>query len=48
MLKNVFQKNSVVNIFINEDKMDGLKYTTLLNDSLFKSAVDLKLNDFLS
>jgi len=48
MVRGCFSVKSVENIKIIEGKMDSLEYTTILNDNLFKSAVDSSFKFFNS
>ena len=48
MVRGCFSVKSVENINIIEGKMDSLEYTTILNDNLFKSAVDSSFKFFNS
>ena len=47
MIQRCFQKKEIENILMFEGKMDSLKYITILNNNLFKSALDLNLENIL-
>jgi len=46
MIWGCFSEKGVGNIHIIESKMNKFKYTTILNDNLFKSAKYFNLKDF--